>query len=51
MNAMKNVNKNDISGFTLSGFGYQLEIVTVRHWPICLAISKGAITIFRLERE
>lgn len=51
MSAMKNASRNDISGFTLAGFGYTLEIVTVRNWPVCLAISRGAITIYRLELE
>lgn len=46
MNALK---RNDISGFTLSAFGYSLEVVTVRRWPVCVAVSKGARTICRIE--
>jgi hypothetical protein len=40
----------DFGGFTIHALGYRLELVTVRHLPAVLALSKGTRTIWRIER-
>lgn len=47
---MGKIKRSSISGFTISLFGYSLEVVTVHYLPVCVALARGARTICRFER-
>lgn len=42
------MDRNEISGFTLTLGRYSLEVVTLNHWPVVLAYYHGASLIFRI---
>jgi hypothetical protein len=42
--------RTDVSGFSLRFGLYVVEVVTVRGWPCVLAVSRGAVTLWRVER-
>ena len=41
--------RQNISGFEFKLLGYTFEILTVYHFPVCLAVWKGAKLIKRYE--
>ena len=47
------MNRKHLNGFTLHLFGYYMEIVTLKCWPVCLAVykKKNTVLIFRLEKK
>jgi hypothetical protein len=43
------VKRQNISGFEFKLFGYTVEIVTVYHFPVCIAVWKCAKLVKRYE--